>query len=110
MRLEGLPLAAIDWQDVPSTIVSGTTGTATMRARQLGQVQLRVVEYGRGYLADHWCSKGHIIHMLSGVLVLERRDGRSFPLCAGMSYAVSDADGAPHRVSCEHGATVFIVD
>jgi len=110
MKLEDLPLSAIDWCELPRTTVTGSSGTATMQARQLGAMQLRIVEYSRGYLADHWCSKGHVIHVLAGALVIEHRDGRLFTLAEGMSYAVADEDSAPHRVKCERGATVFIVD
>jgi hypothetical protein len=110
MKLEGLRVGAIDWRQSPRTTVAGSSGTAAMRAQQLGATQLRIVEYGAGYLADHWCSKGHIIHVIAGALVLEHRDGRSFRLTEGMSYTVADDDGPPHRVSCEGGATVFIVD
>jgi hypothetical protein len=110
MKLEGFQLSAIDWREAKSTEVPGATGTATMRAYQVGLAQLRIVEYGAGYLADHWCSKGHIIHVLAGALVIEHRDGRCFRLDEGMSYTVADEDGAPHRAKCERGATVFIVD
>jgi hypothetical protein len=110
MKLESMPLTAIDWARVAPTTAAGATGSVTMRSQQLGPAQLRIVEYGPGYLADHWCSKGHVVHVLAGALVLEHQDGRSFPLVAGMSYTVSDDDGAPHRVKSEHGATVFIVD
>ena len=110
MKLEDLPLSAIDWNQLPRTTAGCSSGAATMQVQQLGATQLRIVEYGVGYLADHWCSKGHIIHVIAGALVLEHRDGRSFRLTEGMSYAVADDNGPPHRVSCEGGATVFIVD
>jgi len=36
-----------------------------------------------GYLADHWCSKGHILYVLDGVLHTELEDGRNVTLTAG---------------------------
>ena len=68
-----------------------------------------MVEYSPGYLADHWCSKGHILLVLDGELETELADGRRLTLKAGMSYQV--ADGAePHRSFTRTGATLFIVD
>ncbi|HEV2955615.1 MAG TPA: hypothetical protein VGX95_05820 [Xanthobacteraceae bacterium] len=48
--------------------------------------------------------------MLAGELMIEHDDGRRFALSAGMSWHAPDDDGPPHRVVCEAGATVFIVD
>ncbi|WP_171355093.1 DHCW motif cupin fold protein, partial [Acinetobacter johnsonii] len=61
------------------------------------------------YLADHWCSKGHILLCLEGELHTELDDGRSFTLTAGMSYQVADQAEA-HRSSTSKGAKLFIVD
>jgi len=49
-----------------------------------------MVEYTPGYLADHWCDRGHVLYVLEAELETELRDGRSFTLSAGMSYQVSD--------------------
>jgi hypothetical protein len=110
MKLEGLPIGVVDWGQVPAADHAGETGSATARSREVGDVQLRIVRYGAGYRADHWCAKGHIVHVLAGDLVIEHDDGRRFPLSAGMSWHASDEAGPPHRVVCETGATVFIVD
>jgi hypothetical protein len=66
-----------------------------------------------GYLADHWCDRGHVLYVLEGELDTELRDGRTFTLTPGMSYQVSDfADfgDAAHRSSTKTGAKLFIVD
>jgi quercetin dioxygenase-like cupin family protein len=68
-----------------------------------------MVEYSPGYLADHWCSKGHILLCLDGQLETELEDGRRFILTAGMSYQVGD-NAEPHRSSTAIGAKLFIVD
>ena len=62
-----------------------------------------------GYVADHWCSKGHIIFCVDGELVTDLKDGRSFTLKPGMSYQVADDDGQ-HRSHTDKGARLFIVD
>jgi hypothetical protein len=60
-------------------------------------------------LADHWCSKGHVLLCLEGQLDTELQDGRKFTLTPGVSYQV--ADGAEkHRSSTATGAKLFIVD
>jgi hypothetical protein len=68
-----------------------------------------MVEYTPGYLADHWCSKGHVLLCLSGELHTELADGRRFVLKPGMSYQVAD-NAEAHRSSTDVGATLFIVD
>jgi quercetin dioxygenase-like cupin family protein len=70
---------------------------------------VRIVEYSADYLADHWCERGHVVHVLDGEFVSELRDGRSFVLHAGDSYVVADGDGA-HRSRSERGTLLFIVD
>ena len=42
------------------------TGTAFWRAWTFGDVRVRMVEYTSGYLADHWCVKGHILPAWKG--------------------------------------------
>ena len=82
---------------------------AYWRTRQFGELRVRLVDYTPGYLADHWCSKGHILFCVSGELETELEDGRRYVLTPGMSYQV--ADGAePHRSRTVAGATLFIVD
>ena len=75
-----------------------------------GNIRVRIVGSTLGYLADHWCSKGHIILCVEGTaLHTELKDGRQFTLTPGMSYQV--ADGAePHRSRTDVGAKLFIVD
>jgi quercetin dioxygenase-like cupin family protein len=68
-----------------------------------------MVEYTPGYLADHWCVKGHVLLCMEGELCTELDDGRTFTLKAGMSYQVAD-NAEAHRSYTLHGATLFIVD
>ena len=68
-----------------------------------------MVEYSENYLANHWCSKGHILLCLEGELHTELDDDRSFTLTVGMSYQVADQAEA-HRSSTSKGAKLFIVD
>jgi hypothetical protein len=109
MNMRDIPFGTTDWSQVARTEHPGDTGMASWRTRQFGDIRVRMVEYSAGYLADHWCQKGHILMCLAGELHTELADGRSFVLRPGMSYQV--ADGAePHRSSTAVGATLFIVD
>ena len=73
-------------------------------------VRVRKVEYSPGYLADHWCDRGHILFVYEGVLDTELKDGRVYTLKPGMSYQVSDNGDSPHRSRTEIGAKLFVVD
>ena len=109
MKLSNIPFATTDWGAVERTEHKGEAGMAFWRTRQFGEVRVRMVEYTPGYLADHWCEKGHILLCLTGELLTELKDGRRVVLRPGMSYQV--ADGAePHRSYTAGGATLFIVD
>jgi hypothetical protein len=109
MQISDIPFGVTDWSRVEPTEHPGETGMARWRTLQFGPLRVRMVEYTPGYLADHWCSKGHILLCLTGELRTELQDGRVFTLQPGMSYQV--ADGAePHRSATATGATLFIVD
>jgi hypothetical protein len=109
VKLQGIPFETTDWSAVAATEHPGESGLARWRTRQLGELRVRIVEYSPGYLADHWCEKGHVLLCLEGELLTELADGRSFVLRPGMSYQVADGD-APHRSSTVTGARLFIVD
>jgi quercetin dioxygenase-like cupin family protein len=99
---------AIDWATIPRTEHPGESGTAYWQTLQLPGLRLRIVEYSPGYLADHWCQKGHIVHCLEGKFISEMEDGGSFLLKKGMTYVVSD-NLSSHRSVCESGVKLLIV-
>ena len=109
MQMTDIPFAATDWSQVEPTEHPGVTGRALWRTRQFGAIRVRMVEYTPGYLADHWCSKGHVLLCLEGELHTELEDGRRFVLLPGMSYQVADQAEA-HRSAAPSGARLFIVD
>ncbi|MGI8469747.1 MAG: DHCW motif cupin fold protein [Pyrinomonadaceae bacterium] len=109
MEMSGIPFGTTDWSQVEQTEHKGESGTAYWRTQNLGGIRLRMVEYTPGYLADHWCGKGHIIFCVEGQLETELEDGRVFTLKPGMSYQVSD-NAESHRSSTEIGAKLFVVD
>lgn len=113
MKLSDIPFVTTDWSTVPTERHAGDVGEATWRVQYFGpaenRIRVRMVEYSPGYVADHWCSKGHIILCLTGEMETRLEDGRVMPLKAGMSYQVADGAEA-HRSSTATGATLFIVD
>ena len=109
MKMSNIPFGTTDWNEVERTEHPGETGVAYWRTRQFDNVRVRMVEYSPGYLADHWCSKGHILFCLDGELHTELEDGRRFVLTPGMSYQVAD-NAEPHRSRSPKGAKLFVVD
>ena len=109
MKMSDIPFGTTDWSQVEETVHPGETGQARWRTREFGGVRVRMVSYSPGYLADHWCSKGHILLVLEGQLVTELEDGRVMTLEAGQSYQVADGAEA-HRSRTADGARLFIVD
>jgi hypothetical protein len=109
MKIEHVPFGVTDWDTVPRTGHPGETGVAHWRTIETGNIRVRMVEYSPGYLADHWCSRGHVLLVLAGELVTELKDRRSVTLRPGQSYQVADDEEA-HRSRTAGGATLFIVD
>ncbi len=109
MQMKDIPFGTTDWSSVEVTEHRGETGVAYWRTRNFGDIRVRLVEYSPGYLADHWCTKGHILLCLEGELHTELADGRRFILKRGMSYQVAD-DAEPHRSFTHTGVKLFIVD
>ncbi len=109
MEMHGIPFGVTEWEEIEATVHFGDAGQATWRTQYFGEIRVRIVEYSAGYLADHWCSKGHVLYCLEGELLTELEDGRKFVLKPGMSYQVAD-QAEPHRSSTTTGAKLFIVD
>ena len=109
MQLRDFPFEITDWSTIAGAMHAGETGVATWRTQQFGPVRVRIVEYSPGYLADHWCEKGHVVLCLEGELQTELANGRVVTLLPGMSYQVADGK-EPHRSRTTAGAKLFIVD
>ncbi len=109
MQMSGIPFGTTDWSRIERTEHKGVTGAAYWRTQAFGNIRVRMVEYTPGYLADHWCVKGHILLSMEGELHTELEDGRKFILTPGVSYQVAD-NAEPHRSYTSTGAKLFIVD
>jgi len=104
-----IPFQTIDWNTVSKTFHPGETGSASWQTIQFPGLRLRIVEYSPGYLADHWCSKGHVVYCLAGAFVSELETGEAVTLTQGMSYVVSD-DLSSHRSVTKDGVKLLIID
>lgn len=109
MEIQNIPFMTTDWSKIAPTEHPGEEGKAYWRTLEIGNVRVRMVEYTPGYIADHWCSRGHVLLILEGEMVTELKDGRTFKMHKGMSYQVA-SNAEPHRSSTTTGATLFIVD
>src|SRR5215470_3868127 len=109
MQMSGIPFGITEWAQIVPTEHKGEQGSAFWRTQHFGGIRVRLVEYTPGYIADHWCVKGHILLCLEGELHTELKDGRKFILKTGMSYQVAD-NAEPHRSYTATGAKLFIVD
>ena len=109
MKIPALPFTVTDWGQVTPTMHLGEIGEAYWRTLNIGDLRVRMVEYTPGYLADHWCQKGHVLLVLDGELHTELADGRTVVLKPGQSYQVAD-NALAHRSRTEGGAKLFIVD
>lgn len=61
MDLTAIPFGTTDWSTLEPVMHPGETGSAYWRTCQFGSTRVRMVEYSAGYLADHWCWRGHIL-------------------------------------------------
>jgi hypothetical protein len=104
-----IPFHIINWETIPKTEYTGETGVAYWQVVQYPGLRIRIVEYSRGYMADHWCQKGHIVHCLKGEFISESEDGNEFRLTEGSTYIVSDGMSS-HRSYTKNGVKVMIID
>jgi hypothetical protein len=106
---DDIPFQTIDWSQVPRTEHKGETGIAYWQTLEFSGLRIRFVEYSPGYVADHWCKKGHIVHCLEGEVLNEQKDGHDSTLKPGTSYVVSD-ELSTHRSISKSGVKLLIID
>ena len=107
--MSNFPFQIIDWNAIDVTKHAGEKGTAFWKTVQLEGLRLRIVEYSEGYLADHWCKKGHIVYCIEGEFTSELASGEKLVLTKGMLYIVSD-DLSSHRSHTDKGVKLLIID
>jgi quercetin dioxygenase-like cupin family protein len=109
MNLSAFPFSITDFEQVEPELHQGDTGFAEWRIIHRDDIRIRQVTYSPNYLADHWCSKGHLIFCVEGEMETELQDGSKHILKKGMMYSVGD-DAGKHRTYSESGCVLWIVD
>lgn len=109
MKIENMPFTQIDWTSVEAVEHTGTTGYATWKTVNLGDIRIRMVEYSWGYSTNKWCDKGHIIYCVDGGTTIELKNGKKFILRKGMTYVFGD-NADSHRNFTDKGARLLIID
>jgi len=107
--MSNIPFQTINWDAIEKTEHKGENGTSFWKTLQLGGLRIRKVSYSKGYLADHWCQKGHIVHCLRGSFISELQSGEQVSLSEGNTYVVSD-DLSSHRSLSTDGVELLIID
>jgi quercetin dioxygenase-like cupin family protein len=107
--MSNISFQTIDWSTITKIEHNGASGTSHWQTLQFTGLRVRIVEYSTGYLADHWCQKGHIVHCLEGEFISELENGESFSLSKGMTYIVSD-NLSSHRSVSKNGVKLLIID
>ena len=104
-----IPFTVIDWNTMTESVQAGQRGSSKSQTVQFPGLRIRLVQYDQGYLADHWCRKGHIVHCLEGEVSSEQENGETFLLKKGMTYTVSD-NLSSHRSKADQKVSLLIVD
>jgi quercetin dioxygenase-like cupin family protein len=107
--MSNIPFQTINWELIEKIEHKGETGVAFWQTIQFDGLRIRLVEYSSGYLADHWCQKGHIVHCLEGEFISELKTGEKIKLTKGETYIVSD-ELSSHRSTSEKGVKLLIID
>jgi hypothetical protein len=107
--MSNIPFQTINWDSIDKVEYKGETGVAFWQTTQYEGLRIRLVEYSAGYLADHWCEKGHIVHCLEGEFITELSTGVKLKLVKGESYVVSD-ELSSHRSFSKNGVKLLIID
>lgn len=103
-------LSVIDWGEVPALEVKGAMGASFWRLVDEGRFRLRLVEYRRGFVDDHWCRTGHAGLVLEGELGFRFKSGAARQVKARQAFQVEGTPLDPHLVFTTPGALVFFVD
>jgi len=107
--MRSIPFQTINWAAIEKVEYKGERGIAHWQTLQFDGLRVRIVEYSNGYLADHWCQKGHIVHCLEGEFVSELGTGEKIRLVKDQTYIVSD-EMSSHRSFSATGVKLLIID
>lgn len=107
--MTNIPFQTINWDNIEKREHPGETGMSFWQTVNFPGLRVRIVTYSAGYIADHWCQKGHIVQCLEGDFTSEMENGEPFYLSTGMTYTVSN-NLSSHRSVSKNGAKLLIID
>lgn len=110
MQIISALYTVIDWDYVPITKQSGETGFAWCRTYETGYIRIRLLEYSPGFKSEHWCCRGHLIHLFDGEINFDFKDGSGIMLRKGVSCCFTDSKSIAHKSFTGNGAFLLIVD
>lgn len=110
MNIQDVPFHVTDWSQVTMVEHRGKKGTSFWKTFEAGNIRVRMVEYSQGFKSDHWCSRGHVLLVLEGELIIKLKKGQEYNLGPNTSFQVADDKTNPHLAYSPKGAVVFIVD
>ena len=72
----------------------------------------RLVEHGREFIEEDWCTRAHVGYLISGELYLEYRDRDDVLLRAGDGIRIAGGEDWAHKGHCHEDspALMFLVD
>jgi len=110
MQIISKQYSVIDWDVIPIEKHSGETGFVWSRTFEEGNIRIVLVEYSPGFRADHWCCRGHVLHLLDGEMNIELKDGSVIRLIKGMSCCISDNNATAHKPFTVTGSLLLVID
>lgn len=110
MKIQDVQFTVTDWNIIPVTEHNAASGTSFWKTFEIGNIRVRRVDYSPGFYSDHYCTRGHVLFVIEGELIVKLKDGSEYTLSEGMSFQVSDDESNPHLAYSKTGAKVFIVD
>jgi quercetin dioxygenase-like cupin family protein len=76
--MSNITFQTIDWSKVKKREHKGEAGIAYWQTIEFPGLRIRLVEYSKGYVADHWCKKGHIVYCIKGSFTSKLKTGDEF--------------------------------
>jgi len=86
MKIRNVPFEAMGRTKVPAAERKGEKRISFRHVREAGNARVRMVDDSAGCQADYCGSRGHVLFVLEGGIVLELKDSLTFPLGRGMGF------------------------
>ena len=90
MKIQKVPFNITEWSKITPVEHKGEQGTSFWQTFEVVNIRVRMVRYSEGFFSDHWCSRGHVLLVLDGELLINLKDGKEFMLTPGTSFQVGN--------------------